>query len=219
MKKIIVVLALASVIGLLMLITAAQSQPSLSTTTFKAGYFDPKGSKAGFIFGLGYGWVVDEAVDIGIAVDYFRRNYTAETKVAKSVSADGVVEEEIQKEADFTTNILPIYGVINVKFFPVNYNLGYFLSGALGYEMLFNNEQTYGENAFKKTRYYSGFKWMLSGGIRYRVGMRSSFIAELFYDGTKVSRDKKGELGAPVRYQVDLSGLGARVGIRMDFPH
>lgn len=189
---------------------------ALSATTLKVGYFNPKNSKNGFIFGAGYSWIVDESVDIGIAVDYFRKNYTEETQIAQSVSASGTVEDEIRTDAEFTTNILPIYGVLNVKF-PAGTYLDYFLSGGLGYEMLFSKEQSFGENSKNTSRFYSGFKWIVSGGVMYRVGSRSSFLAEIFYDGTKVSRDKKDEVGAPVRYEVDLSGIGFRVGIRMGF--
>ncbi|MFZ5516973.1 MAG: hypothetical protein ACOY90_10070 [Candidatus Zhuqueibacterota bacterium] len=189
---------------------------ALTTTILKAGYFNPKGSKDGFIFGAGYSWIVDESVDIGIAIDYFRKNYTEETQIAQSVSEGGTVENQIRTNAEFTTNILPIYGVLNVKF-PAGTYLDYFVSGGLGYEMLFSKEQTFGENAFSSSRYYSGFKWLLAAGIMYQVGSRSSFLAEVYYDGTKVSRDKKDEVGAPIRYEVDLSGIGFRVGVRMGF--
>ncbi|HDQ00362.1 MAG TPA: hypothetical protein ENN22_14440 [bacterium] len=187
-----------------------------SATTLKVGYYNPKGAKAGFLFGGNYSWVVDESVDIGIAVDYFRKNYTEETTIAESVSPGGTVENEIRTEAEFTTNILPIYGILNVKF-PAGRYLDYYLSGGLGYAMLFSTEQTFGEGGSKQNRFYSGFKWLASAGFMYQVGSRSSFLAEVFYDGTKVSRDKKNEAGAPVRYEVNLSGLGFRVGIRMGF--
>lgn len=187
---------------------------ALSATTIKAGYFNPRGSKAGFIFGGSYSWIVDEAVDVGLAVDYFRKNYTDETEIAKKVTDGKIVEKEIVTNAEFTTNILPIYGVVNAKF-PAGYTMDYFISGGLGYEMLFSKEQTFGDNPKKTSRYYSGFKWILSAGIIYRIGSRSSFIAEAFYDGTKVSRDKKNEAGTPARYEVDLSGFGVRIGIRM----
>ena len=187
---------------------------ALSATTLKAGYFNPRGSKSGFIFGGSYTWIIDESVDIGMAVDYFRKVHTQETEIAESVSAGGTVEKEISKEAEFTTNILPLYGVINVKF-PAGYSLDYFVSGGLGYEMLFSKEQTFGENSNKISRFYSGFKWILSAGILYHIGSRSSFIVEALYDGTKVSRDKKNETGTPTRYEVDLSGFGIRVGVRM----
>lgn len=215
MKKIVLVTALIFVIGACLENSIAFSQ-TLSATTLKAGYFNPKGSKAGFIFGGSYSWIVDEAVDIGVAVDYFRKVHTQETKIAESVSPSGTVENEIEKEAEFTTNILPLYGLINVKF-PAGYSLDYFVSGGLGYEMLFSKEQTFGTDATKSSRFYSGFKWLLSAGIVYRIGSRSSFIIEALYDGTKVSRDKKNEQGTPTRYEVDLSGFGIRAGIRMGF--
>ncbi len=215
MKRIIVLTSLLLFIGVLVEAQHVFGQ-AFSATTIKAGYFNPKGSKAGFVFGGNYSWIVDESVDIGIAVDYFRKNYTDETEIAKKVSDGKIVEKEIVTNAEFTTNILPIYGLVNIKF-PAGMYMDYFLCGGLGYEMLFNKEETFGENATKKSRYYAGFKWIVSAGIMYRVGSRSSFLAEAFYDGTKVSRDKKAEQGAPVRYEVDLSGFGIRIGIRMGF--
>jgi len=153
-------------------------------------------------------------VDIGIGVDFFRENYTDETEIAKTVDANKVTESEIVKNADFTTTILPVYGIINVKF-PAGTYLDYIVSGSLGYEWLWSNVKTYGESNYNATKSYNGLKWLLSGGIAYQVGSRSTFIAEVFYDGTKVSREKKAEQGAPVRYEVNLSGVGFRVGIRM----
>jgi len=213
MKRILLLTSLILVIGIFLETPFVFGQ-ALSVTTIKVGYFDPKGSKSGFIFGGSYSWVVDEAIDVGIAVDYFRKNYTDETEIAKTVTDGKLVEKEIVKNAEFTTNIVPVYGMVNVKF-PAGLYLDYFLSGGMGYEMLFSSEQIFGENESKKSRFYSGFKWIVSAGIKYRIGSRSSFIAEAFYDGTKVSRNKKVEQGAPVRTEVDLSGVGIRIGIRL----
>ncbi len=214
MKRFVLVTAILFVIGACLENSVAFGQ-TLSATTIKAGYFNPKGSKAGFIFGGSYSWIVDESVDIGIAVDYFRKAHKQETKIADSLTAGGIVINEITKEAEFTTNIVPIYGLINVKF-PAGYSLDYFVSGGLGYEMLFSKEQNFVKNE-KTSRFYSGFKWILSAGIVYRIGSRSSFMVEALYDGTKVSRDKKNEAGTPTRDEVNLSGFGIRVGIRMGF--
>ncbi len=213
MKKLFVILVVIGLIFVLSEVPTAFAQ-AYSATTLKAGYYNPKGAKAGFIFGGNYSWIVDESVDIGIGIDFFRKNYTDETELAKTVDQNKVVESEIIKNADFITTILPIYGIINVKF-PAGTYLDYFVSGSLGYEWLWSNIKTYGDSKSNQTKSYNGFKWLLSGGIAYRIGSRSSFIAEVFYDGTKVSREKKAEKGAPVRYEVDLSGLGFRVGVRM----
>ncbi|MCU0642797.1 MAG: hypothetical protein MUC94_00850 [bacterium] len=186
----------------------AQMYPMSGITTLKAGYFDPSASNAGFIFGGSYAWKVDESVDVGIAADYFRKTHSEDSV---QVLAD---EKLIITNAELTTNIIPIYGLINIKF-PAGYTMDYFVSGGIGYEMLFRTEQTYGPDASKKSRFYDGFKWILSAGIHYRIGSRSAFIAEAFYDGTKVSRDKKGETSGLARYEVNLSGFGIRAGIRM----
>lgn len=210
MKKIMTVILMALLIGIFAGsdLLFAQRYSVGGITTLKAGYFDPSASHAGFIFGGGYAWRVDERVDVGVAVDYFRKTH-AEDSV--QVLAD---EKLIITNAELTTNIIPVYGLINIKF-PAGYTLDYFISGGIGYEMLFRTEQTYGPDASKKSRYYDGFKWMLAGGINYRIGSRSSFIIEAFYDGTKVSRDKKDERTGLARYEVDLSGFGIRAGIRM----
>lgn len=216
MKRNLFLLAILSIALMLLVEAPIAYGQALSATTFKVGYFNPKGSKAGFVFGGNYSWVVDEAVDFGIAVDFFRKNYTDETEIAKTVTDGKIIEREIVKNAEFTTNIVPIYGIINAKF-PAGYSLDYFISGGLGYEMLFSKEEIFGDNAKKSSRFYSGLKWIVSGGIMYRIGSRSSFIIEGLYDGTKVSRDKKNEQGTPARYEVDLSGFGIRIGIRMGF--
>ncbi len=215
MKKLIMIFV---IIGLFLTFVKASvvHAQAYSATTLKAGYFNPKGAKAGYIFGGNYSWIVDESVDIGIGVDFFRKGYTDETELATAVDANEVTETKIVKNADFMTTILPVYGVINVKF-PAGTYLDYIVGATLGYEWLWSNVKTYGETEIDDSKSYNGFKWLLSGGIAYRVGSRSSFIAEIYYDGTKVSRDRTAEQGAPVRYEVDLSGIGFRLGVRMGF--
>lgn len=212
MKKIVTIVAMFLVLGIIAGTSSlfAQMYSTSGITTLKAGYFDPTASHAGFIFGGGYSIRVDESVDVGIAVDYFRKTHSEDSV---QVLAD---EKLIITNAELTTNIIPIYGVINIKF-PAGLKMDYFASGGIGYEMLFRTEQTYGPDASKKSRYYDGFKWILAAGINYRIGSRSSFIAEAFYDGSKVSRAKKGETSGLARYEVDLSGFGIRAGIRMGF--
>ena len=209
MKKIIQLTSAIILIGILAQTSSVFGQ-RFSATTLKAGYFDPKGSKAGFIFGGNYSWIIDESVDIGIAVDYFRKNHSEDST---EVQGDETLRI---KYVDLTTNIIPVYGLINIKF-PAGMYMDYFISGGLGYEMLIRKEQTYGAQSSKKSRFYSGFKWMVSAGIMYRIGSNSSFIAEAFYDGTTVSREKKDEPSGLARYEVDLSGFGIRAGIRMGF--
>jgi len=215
MKRIIFLIPLILFLGTLAETPIVFGQ-ALSATTIKAGYFNPKASKAGFVFGGSYSWIIDESVDIGIAVDYFRRNYPVKTAIAEPDLQGGLKASTYRVDAEFTYNIIPIYGVINIKF-PAGTYLDYFLSGGVGYEMLIYKAKTFGDKPYDKSNYYDGFKWLLSAGIMYRIGSRSSFLAELFYDGTKVTKDKKVEEGAPAKYydEVNLSGIGIRIGVRM----
>ena len=174
MKKLFVFIAIFALVLLFVEIPTVLAQ-AFSATTLKAGYFNPKGAKGGFIFGANYSWIIDESVDVGVGVDFFRKIYTDETELAKKVDENKVIEKEIVKNADFTTTILPIYGVINVKF-PAGRYLDYIVSGGLGYEWLWSKIETYGETKYNSSKSYSGFKWILSGGIAYRIGSRSSFL-------------------------------------------
>lgn len=215
MKRTLTVFAIICVVMALLSLPKLNAQ-ALSATTLKAGYFNPKGAKAGFIFGGNYSWIIDESVDIGIGVDFFRKGYTDQSEIYKATAPNGEKVTEIETHADYTTTILPLYGVLNVKF-PAGRYLDYLVSAELGYEWLWSNVKTYGTTKINDTKSYSGFKWLIGGGIAYRVGSKSSFLAEVFYDGSKVSREKKDEVNVPTRYEVDLSGLGFRVGIRMGF--
>ena len=192
------------------------SAQGLRVTTFKLGYFNPKDTKSGFIFGANFGSAIDENVDIGIGIDFFHRNYTEDKKVAERVSPGGVVESTIQRELEFTTTILPIMGTITVKISP-EYPFSYYIGGGLGYELLFNKERNYQEGV-SESRFYHGFSWLVNGGVLYRIGSRSAFLGEVFYNGATVHRGKgKTTEGLPIWEEVNLSGLGVRFGIRLGF--
>ena len=58
----------------------------------RVGYLDPKDAKSGFSIGGSFGAIIDEAIEIGVGVDYFRRNYSKDTKVADQGYKSGVNE-------------------------------------------------------------------------------------------------------------------------------
>ena len=77
MKKILAIAAIFILTGFVAGTSAlfAQMYATSGITTIKAGYFDPSASQAGFIFGGVYSFRVDESVDVGVAVDYFRKTH------------------------------------------------------------------------------------------------------------------------------------------------
>lgn len=181
-------------------------------TTVKMGYFNPKDANGGFIFGGILGSAVDEAVDVGIGIDVFRGSNKEETKTGESTSGAGTKETGWRLDAESSSTIIPITAQVNMKL-PASYTLFYTFGGGAGYEMLWTKEKEYdqdGEVINSKSRFYHGFRWILTAGILYKLGSRSSFVLEAFYDGSKVSRKEQN-----ITYKVNPSGFGIRGGIRL----
>jgi hypothetical protein len=199
------------VLAAISLLAAQNSSAQLHISGIRLGYIDPKDSKAGLILGMDLTGKVDESVELGAAVNVFRRNYQKFTTVAQSVSAGGLVETTVQKDLDFTTFFLPIMGQAIIHFSQDDFH--WFANGGLGYEMLWNNENNFVDGK-KERRFYSGFAWMAGGGFQYRIGSRSAVIAEIFYHDATVKRNESKKQGLPVWSQVNLSGLGFRGGLR-----
>ena len=191
--------------------TYAQRGKSLSV---RVGYLNPKDAKSGFSIGGSLSGVVDEAVQIGLGFDFFRKTYTKTSHVATQDYASGINEETIQKEVEYTTTILPIMAELLVKI-PGGWSHSYFIRGGLGYELLWNKESNYVDDK-SESRFYSGFAWQVGVGIMYKLGRVSSLFAEGIYNSAEVSRgESETPAGLPVWQEVDLSGFGVRVGVNM----
>jgi hypothetical protein len=57
---------------------------------------------------------------------------------------------------------------------------------------------------------------MARAGIEYKLGSRSSIIGEGFYNSCKAKGDRKKINGMPSWQEVDLSGFGFKVGVRVE---
>lgn len=213
MKKNFTLLTLSVLTLILALPVFSFSQSTVTTIRF--GQLNPKDAKSGLMLGLNYGTVVDERVDAGISADLFWKNYTKETLIDANTSEGSVTESTYMREIDFKTILLPIMANVNVRIPLEEYSPFFFVfGGGIGWEFLFNQEKNYIEDKEDK-RFYSGFGYMLNAGILYQIGSRSSILAELGYNGSKVSRDKDTVAGLPVWNEVNVSGFMFRVGLRL----
>jgi len=178
-------------------------------TNVKLGYFDPKDAKGGLIFGGMFGSAVDEAVDVGVALDIFRGSNKTETQVGSS-STGGITEEGWIPDSESSITLIPITGLATVKI-PASYQLFYTAGAGIGYGFLWAKEKKYqdGEVTQSKTKFYHGFRWTLTAGVLYKVGSRSSVILEAFYESSKLDRKEDN-----ITYKVNPSGFGIRTGIR-----
>lgn len=201
MKKLLFVF-----IAVMMIFTIFSSNALARSRTMdlKLGIFNPDDAKTGFIIGGRLGSNIDNRINVGLALDYFHKGYDISTK-----------KEDVEVvEARFSSNMLPIMVDIQT-IFPLDYNaeLTPFAHLGLGYEILWNSEEYPDQE--DETRTYTGFGWLLGGGVLYKIGHNSDLILEIFYNSCTVKRDEgKSEIGWLIR-EMDVSGLGARVGLQL----
>lgn len=218
MNKIFRTLGVVVLSMLIFTIIEAKAQGS-QVISFNAGMFNPKDSKAGFFGGMMFGISVDEAVDIGVSADIYRKTYTERTKVEQYKNAGGTFSTEADK-FEYSRTLLPIMLNLNVKVPGNRYgDYGYFLRGRLGYEWLFSKETNYeSKPVTEDNRRYSGFGWGLDIGLYYRVGSRSTLTVSGLYNSCEVSKSKgKTDAGLPISDRTDVSGLGFQVGVHISF--
>ena len=199
----------------LLVLSALLSEVGLaqSFVTVKVGSFNPQDAKAGLIVGISTGRQVDERVDFGLGADLFLRKFTQETTVEDT--AGGLIDpQQVQKEIDYSLYALPIMIQLNIRVLPQAVVIPY-VGLAGGYEIVFSREANY-ITGDKDNRLYGGFGWQVMLGGEYPFGSASGVLAEIFYNGCTVSRNKgSSDLGFPISEELDFSGLGFRVGVRL----
>ncbi len=179
-----------------------------------AGYFNPRGAESGLILGGCYGYSFDEMIDMSLGISYFHRGYTKQSKIATEVD-NGIVINTVEKRLEYSTTLLPISLNLNVHL-PSYSMLSWFFGGSVSYQFLFNTENNY-EEQIKEKRKYRALGWILRGGAELMMGSRSSLFLEAFYNICKAKRNEEKVAGLPVWEEVNVSGLGLRAGVRLEF--
>jgi hypothetical protein len=178
------------------------------------GMLNPKDAPNGALFGFSYGIAVDERVDLNIGAGLYRKKYEEKT-YHDTTYYHQISETEVTKDLEYVTTLLPISIGTKVRF-PLQRGLNWTLGGGLSYQFLWNKETDYNFDTPKEEkRNYNGMGWQLSTGIEYLAGSRSSIFAEALYNNCKVTKDIN-ESGS-VWSEVDLTGLGFRAGLRLEF--
>ncbi len=192
------------------------AQAGRSAIDVHAGYLDPKDTEAGMVVRAMLTSSFDEAVDVGFGFDLFQKAYTKEAEVASQKSGDTQLTT-YSTLVDYKRTIVPLYLSIKIKIPTIrSRSFGYFARASLSYQFLFSEEKNYEANK-SESRKYQGFGWQAGGGVFYRVGSRSTLLAEALYNSGSVGRDvTKQSDQLPLTERVNLSGLGFRVGVELD---
>ena len=195
--------------------TISTAQMDKSYIDVHGGYLDPKDTESGMLVGASLITSFDDAVDIGFGFDLFQKSYTKEAQVASSVSGDTQLTT-YSTLVDYQRTVVPLYLSLKVKIPTTRSRVfGYFARASLSYQFLFSEEKNYEAN-ISDSRKYKGLGWQAGGGIFYRVGRRSTLLAEAIYNNCSVGRDvTKNSDELPLTERINLSGLGFRFGVEL----
>lgn len=205
------ILLIVMIIGSGALTAHAQAKPF---TQFRFGTLNPKDAQSGLILGVRTGRDFDNMIMVGFSADLFWKTYTEESEIADSVTSGGVAVTTVQRDVEYKTLLLPLMFTADVKIPVENSPIRPYLGGGIGYQLLFNKEENF-EEGVSDSRFYSGFGWMFELGAEYVMSPHTAIYLEGFYNGCKVKRDSDGASGLPTWDEVDMSGLGFRVGLSL----
>ncbi len=191
------------------------------TMNLRAGFLVPNDAKTGFIGGLCYGTKFDESISLYFSSDYFYKNYSKIKKIGFHTSSGGNNVSEMQKSADITNYYLPMMGNLQVNF-PLRNEVKLYGSVGLGYGLLWekvfvaaNQEEDTGK--IDDVKFYSGFNWNISAGVKTELGRNSSIYGETFYNGGVMKRNLKADDYGVTWDQIDMSGIGMRIGVELRY--
>ncbi|MDY0018247.1 MAG: outer membrane beta-barrel protein, partial [Candidatus Delongbacteria bacterium] len=178
----------------------------------KAGMFFPQACDGGFDLGFEYGYHIDTNLDVGLSLDWFKKEFTDKDYIGDVENIQGdLTGTQYKNIGKVTIYDFPVMVSVTAKF-PINNKLKWFALGGLGAEMLYASLEAYEDasGTYEETVLAFDFNWRLGGGIMYNLGARSEVFGELAYHYSKPSFDD--DNGITTEY--DMSGIMSRVGVR-----
>ncbi len=178
-----------------------------------AGVFNPKATDSGLMIHLNTSRVFDEKVDFGVSLDFYSKTSTDDQRITwqdpnTNTSIDTVVTSFESRKV-----MLPVMAELSIRI-PVEFPVYPLIKAGLGYAFLWNSFDNY-KTKESETQFYHGMCWRLGIGGMYRLGHSSALTVEGFYNGCKTSRKEDSVIGLPTRTEIDMSGLGFMVGLRL----
>lgn len=183
-------------------------------TQIRFGTLNPKDAKSGVILGFRTGRDFDNVVLLGFSADLFWKSYTKESAVSADTTIGGVHYTTLQRSVDYKTLILPLMITADVRIPVENAPIKPYFGGGIGYQLLFNKEDNF-EEGISDSRFYSGFGYQFQVGVEYKMSPHAGFYLEAFYNGCKAKRSSSSDTGLPTFEEVDISGIGFRVGLTL----
>ncbi len=181
-----------------------------------AGYFAPKGTDAGMLFGVALSAPFDNAIDFGFGLDVFQKSYAKEEEIDNPDWNAGQPDRRITTQIDYKSTAIPLYLSMQMNIPNNQMKLGYFVRASLSYQFIITEMNNY-ELQVSEKRNFKGWGWQGGVGMYYRVGNRSTLVLETIYNNAVTNARVKNEKdGLPQKDRIDLSGVGIRFGVELD---
>lgn len=196
-----------------LLVTASSALAKRTAYYMAAGVLNPKATDSGLMIHVNSSRVFDDKVDFGVSLDFFSKTAEQEETVITGTDPSGADYDVIQTSMESHIYMFPVMAEVAVRV-PMEFPLTPLVKAGLGYALLWNSFDNY-ETGEGETKFYGGLCYRLTLGGMYRLGHSSAFTVEAFYNGCKTTRSEESGIGLPTRTEVDMSGMGIMIGLRL----
>ena len=176
-------------------------------------------ASTGLFAGLELGGTVEDVIDFGLSVDYFRRA-TSEVLVLGETQANGLPVRAAATLEESAAHLVPIGLTMRLHVPLATRRVMPFISGTLAYEvLLLENNGTLDPSdplqaILREEETFHGFGWQASAGVDIGVSPSVGLFGEVGMH--RGSPKQKIELdGQPVDLEVDMHGAFLRAGLRV----
>lgn len=182
-----------------------------------AGFLDPRGpSEAGFLAGFRGGTKIDDAVEIGLGLDWRNKSGRA-TEVLQQTTGPGGETIIVRRDvSSYSSNLFPALAYVQVSG-PSHLLLVPYVGAAASWQVLFLKAADFATGRqFDAT--FDGFGWQVWAGAAMPLSGRSRLVGEVFMNQAELNRDVYDvTLGQDIRETVNVDGVGARFGMSWGF--
>ena len=180
------------------------------------GMFDPKTQPGnGFYANFDIGSEVSAPLDIGGRIAWYHRSSDGEQVLSSYQLPNGTVVQQSVETQSVDTDLLPVMGIIRLKF-PVAPQFTPYVGGGAGYEWLW--VQGTDSDGVPFSNDYAGFGAQLMGGLNIMASETVGLYGEATYNFSTLDFDYfDPTLNAQIKESVDMDGLAVHGGLRFRF--
>lgn len=202
------------ILAVLALVILAFTAYAQKVTYIQVGNFKPKSTDGGLYISFGSAKEFDERVELGFSADLFVKEYTDDIEYYEPPALPGQPPSTtVITNSQARVTMIPLIADALVKF-PIEFPIIPYIGGGIGYNLMWYGFDNYLTDESER-QFYGGVIYRLMAGGMYPLGSKSAFLAEIFYNSSKPSHKEDDSAGLPTRSEIDMSGVGIRIGFRL----